>query len=132
MSIDSLTTALGGVTIDLIMRDGTREAVLVRQLPVSELAAYGIVLNDEPRAIELFCKKPDGWAECISMKSAEEIITTGEELNLSFFSRLHARAVKRMNLLTEGVDQRVIDAVSRAAVNSSSVLGNTSSPQASS
>lgn len=74
---NSLTTLPGG-----------GETVKVRQLPLCQLPNYMACVEDDPATIELFRAKPKGWANELTRESAEQIITTGEKLNLDFFDAL--------------------------------------------
>ena len=110
----SLSTVLGGVHLAASFRDGTTETVLVRELPVRELPAYLLILDDEAATIELFCGKPAGWTDKITNSSALEILTAGEEANLSFLGRFLARRMARQKKAIPDLDghiQRLAEAL---------------------
>lgn len=81
---ESIETFQGSATISVRLRSGAYEIVQVRELSVAEIPAYAAVLENEARAAELFCAKPQGWAESLSRESLVQIVEKGEELNLPF------------------------------------------------
>lgn len=97
---NKMTTLLGGSEMTAQKLDGTSETVKVRQLPVRLLQSYLLKLDDEAAAIELFCDKPEGWADTLTIESCAAIVTKGEELNSeSFFAWLQRRIARQERLV---------------------------------
>lgn len=95
-----MTTLMGGTEMTVEKLDGTTETVKVRQLPVRLLQSYLLKLDDEAAAIELFCDKPEGWADTLTIASCAAIVTKGEELNSeSFFAWLQRRVARQERLV---------------------------------
>lgn len=97
---NKITTLMGGSEMTAQKLDGTSETVKVRQLPVRLLQSYLLKLDDEAAAIELFCDKPEGWADTLTIESCAAIVTKGEELNSeSFFAWLQRRVARQERLV---------------------------------
>ena len=95
-----MTTLMGGTETTVEKLDGTTETVKVRQLPVRLLQSYLLKLDDEAAAIELFCDKPEGWADTLTIASCAAIVTEGEKLNSeSFFAWLQRRVARQERLV---------------------------------
>jgi hypothetical protein len=72
----------GGVEIDAVFLDGTKERVKVRYFPRQLFSKLIDVVEIEPASVELFCDMPAGWSNGLTDDSFLEILTTGRELNL--------------------------------------------------
>ncbi len=100
MADNKMTTLLGGTEISAARLDGTTETVKVRQLPVRLLQTYLLKLDDEAAAIELFCDKPEGWADGLTLEAHTALITEGERLNKeTFFGWLQRRIARQESLV---------------------------------
>src|SRR5262245_1643750 len=82
-----LITVIGGVEIEVTMRDGQKESVKVRQIPLSKLQDFSMAVGfgNMADAIELYCDKEKGWGDKLSYESAQIVLEKGCELNLPFF-----------------------------------------------
>jgi len=95
-----MATLLGGVDLTVKKLDGTTEAVKVRQLPVRLLQTYLLKLDDEAAAVELFCDKPEGWSDTLTIESFTAVVTEGERLNSeTFFAWLQRRIARQERLV---------------------------------
>src|SRR6266481_4341926 len=84
---NSMETLLGYADVEVTYLNGEKETVRVRQFKVSECADYMKVMDYEDRAIAFLARKPESWADTLTVESWEKIITEGERLNGDFFSR---------------------------------------------
>src|SRR5262245_6490183 len=90
-----LITIAGGIEMEVFYQNnGHKETVKVRQIPVSKVHTFVFALGNEAEAIELYCDKPKGWADTLSMESASAIADKGQELNLPFFEAWFRRQMK--------------------------------------
>lgn len=97
---NKMATLMGGTETTVEKLDGTSETVKVRQLPVRLLQSYLLKLDDEAAAIELFCDKPEGWADTLTIASCAAVVTEGEKLNSeSFFAWLQRRVARQERLV---------------------------------
>src|SRR5215469_9214778 len=82
-----LVTVVGGAELAVTMKDATSQAVTVRQIPLSKMQAFSMAVGfgNMSDAIELYCDKPKGWGDTLSLESAKDIMDKGRELNLPFF-----------------------------------------------
>ena len=115
----SITTLLGGQEINVTHLDGTTETVKVRQLPIKDMPRYMACFEDEEKTVELFCAKPSGWAETLTRESFEEIITTGEALNLDFLERHAKRSQARREKVMPGLTEKIMSAAMSRLPNGS-------------
>ena len=93
--MDDLVTISGGVDVDVsFSNNGANETVKVRQIPISKLSEFLISIGDEARAIELYCDKPKGWADTLTLESANAVADKGQEINLPFLSAWWRRQAK--------------------------------------
>ncbi len=84
----NLTTALGGTLFTVHFLDGTTEEVKIRQLPIRALVnQWAKLQGDEPALVELYCQKPEGWADTILPEDHDEIVKIGGDLNRPRFAR---------------------------------------------
>lgn len=90
-----LITIAGGVELEVAFQNnGAKEIVKVRQIPISKIQAFIFSMTDESAAIELYCDKPKGWADTLTVESASAIADKGQELNLPFFAAWFKRQMK--------------------------------------
>jgi hypothetical protein len=80
-------TLLGDQRAVASMRDGSTQNVTLRQLPIRALRTLADTLanGDEGAQIELFCGKPQGWSDNLTMDSAVALLQQGQALNEDFF-----------------------------------------------
>jgi hypothetical protein len=91
---DDLITIAGGVELEATQLDGSKETVKVRQIPVSKINAFLSAMGNEAELIELYCDKPKGWTDTLTLESASAIADKGQEINLPFFSAWFRRQAK--------------------------------------
>lgn len=96
----SLATLLGGEAMKVTLRDGTVEEVFVRQLPLRLIGKWsGLDSNGgvdaEAQLIELFLDKPEGFADGLTVESAEAVLAKGDALNRPTFVRWQQRHANR-------------------------------------
>jgi hypothetical protein len=90
-----LITIAGGVEMEVAYQNnGDKETVKVRQIPISKIQSFIFAMGNESEAIELYCDKPKGWADTLSVESASAIADKGQELNLPFFAAWFRRQMK--------------------------------------
>ena len=90
-----LVTIAGGVEMEVAYQNnGDKEKVKVRQIPISKIQNFIFAMGNESEAIELYCDKPKGWADTLSVESASAIADKGQELNLPFFKAWFRRQMK--------------------------------------
>jgi len=112
-------TLLGGAIASVTMRDGKTEEVTIRQLPVKLFPVLLAAQDDEGKLAELYCDKPPGWADALSIDSFEAVITEGERINSDFFSRWVQRRINRQEKMMPGVTARLTERVALASLNGS-------------
>jgi hypothetical protein len=93
--------------------DGSSEEVSVRILSVKSFPALMESLEDECAMAEVFCDKPKGWGESLTLPSLEAIVVKGETLNDDFFSRWARRRLARQERLIPGITERRLASASR-------------------
>jgi hypothetical protein len=82
---EELITVAGGIDLTVNFQNGNgSEVVKVRQIPISKLQEYLNGLGDEAKTIELYCDKPKGWADTLTLESATQIADKGQGLNSPF------------------------------------------------
>jgi hypothetical protein len=92
---DELITIAGGVEMEVsYQNNGDKETVKVRQIPISKIQDFIFAMGNEAQAIELYCDKPKGWADTLSIESASAIADKGQELNMPFFAAWFRRQMK--------------------------------------
>ena len=72
--VNGAATLFGGTDLKATLRSGEKETVKVRELPIKDIQRYMSVFEDEARTVELFCDKPEGWADTLSRGSFEAVI----------------------------------------------------------
>lgn len=94
----TMETLLGGGELQLLKNDGNYETVRVLQLPVRSYPALQAAIQNEPRTVELYCGKPSGWSDTLTIAAFESVIAEGERINGDFFLRWLERQKKRADL----------------------------------
>ena len=89
----------GGQQIEVDYKNGKRETVLVRELPIKEFPKMLHLLDDEAALIELYCERPAGWSEQLTRASHAAIVEAGAELNEADFFAWSARRTARVQRL---------------------------------
>lgn len=80
-----LVSVMGGIAIEVEYRESgpdgykKKESVTVRELGADEMLRYNGVIDFEGSTAELFCDKPQGWANTITRASLEKILKVGED-----------------------------------------------------
>jgi hypothetical protein len=101
-----LITLAGGVEVEVSYLDNLEtELVKVRQIPISKISEFLLAMGDEARAIEIYCNKPKGWADTLTIQSANAIADKGQEINLPFLDawwRRQAKWRRMQSVWTEG------------------------------
>ena len=103
----STDTLLGGVEIEVNLVAGGTEKVFVRQIPVRLMRQMLAYLEDENRLIELFCDRPKGWSDSITVESFEKVVQEGERLNTDFFVRWFQRRLTRQEKVMPGITEKL-------------------------
>jgi hypothetical protein len=94
-AVEELVTIAGGVDLEVsYQNNGSKEMVKVRQIPISKFTTYIMSLGNEADLIELYCDKSKGWADTLSLASANAVADKGLELNLPFFKAWFHRQAK--------------------------------------
>lgn len=95
----SMATVLGGEAVTVSFRDGTKESVWVYGPGIRtaqrwmELDASGF--EGEARKVEeVYCRKPEGWADGLTHESYEAVLAKGEEMSRPFYDRVRQRAAE--------------------------------------
>lgn len=115
-------TLMGGKELTITKLDKTTERVLVRQLPVSAMSRYASCVTDETAMVELFCDKPDGWADTLTNESFEEIIDEGERINEFFFARWRDRQRRRAERISPGIQEKIASQITSQSLQSAAAL----------
>lgn len=111
-------TLLGGYTVKVAFNVGSStEDVLVRQLPIKSFPALLAAADDEYKMAELYCDKPSGWAETLTLNSLEAVINEGERVNQDFFSRWVQRRLNRQEKMMPGVTEKVMAAAASVSAS---------------
>ncbi|RME73424.1 MAG: hypothetical protein D6781_00410 [Verrucomicrobia bacterium] len=122
----------GGRELTARHADGSTEVVHVRLLPVRLLGKYQQLAVDEAASVELFCDRPQGWADTLAEESFIEILSVGEELNLDPLSRYLARQTARMQKLNPGYEEKLLERLAATLLGGATTLppGSPTSPTA--
>jgi hypothetical protein len=84
---NELITIAGGVEFEAAYRNnGTKESVKIRQIPISKVHEFLVAMTNEAQMVELYCDKPSGWGDTLTLESASAILDKGQEINLPFFA----------------------------------------------
>jgi hypothetical protein len=73
--------------IEVTHLDGSKETVMVGHIPISKFRKFAFLIawGDESRVIELYCDKPEGWADTLTLDGLNALAAKGQEINLPFF-----------------------------------------------
>lgn len=118
-----MTIILGGVTHEAQMRDGSKEEVKVRQLPIRLIEKWATAQGDEAALVELYCDKEEGWDDKLLPESHVAIMKIGEDLNLPIFGRWAESRSLAIGRLTE-VRQKMSAQISDSATSSSTAAAS--------
>jgi hypothetical protein len=116
-------TLAGGVEMEVMLRNGAKETVVVRELPVREFPKLGEAITDEEKQVEIYCDKPAGWAATLRAKSHHAIMQTGDELNKEAFFGWY---VRKVDLAKQ--ERKVMPELAKLAAASASPTGSPKSP----
>lgn len=101
--------------LELILQDGTRETVEVRELPMREMPNYLAAFDDEVTQAALFGGKDEAWALQLTAQSHYDLMLKGEALNRPNLDPWFRRRMRRIELLNPGFAQHVETLAQRAA-----------------
>lgn len=100
-------TLFGGLEVEVSLTSGQTEQVFIRQIPIRQMPQMLAALEDENRLVELFCDKPEGWSDELTVESFEKVVTEGERLNADFFSRWVQRRLTRQERVMPGITEKL-------------------------
>jgi hypothetical protein len=86
--------------------DGREEVVNVKLLNVRQITRFIAVGEDPAAAAELFCGKPNGWADTITPESVYRVVATGERVNKSPFVR-HLAFLNERGARTQSINAQL-------------------------
>lgn len=98
----------------VILQDGTRETVDVRELPISKMPDYLTAFDDEVTQAVLFSGKDEAWALQLTAQSHYDLMVKGEALNRPNLDPWYQRRMRRVELLNPGFAQRAEALIVRA------------------
>lgn len=99
---------LGSKRVEVEHRDGRKEKVTVRLLPMRLMPDYQRLAYDEAACIELFCGKDAPWADTLTAASHLEVLQAGEDLNQRPLSDFLDRQAKRQQKLMPGLTEELL------------------------
>jgi len=107
---DELVAVLGSIEVEVEYRPvgkeekGKKELVKVRELGADEMLRYNATIDFEASTAELFCSKPNGWADSLTRESLLQVIALGEKDlgNLKYWSGWRTRQAARTEKLVPG------------------------------
>ncbi len=105
----SLTTLVGGEDLTAILKDGTSEAVKVRELPIRDLQKAVMSMGDDAKLIEIYCDKPSGWADRLQLRSALDILAAGNRVNEPFFVEYIQAKNDQLSRIAPGLAKKMQD-----------------------
>jgi hypothetical protein len=117
--ISKMETLNGGALLEAIHLDGAIETVKVLQLSVRQYQQLRNSLDDELKVVELYCGKPEGWAETLTPASHSAIAEKGGELNNAFFGAWARRSLNLQELIMPGIVDRAIERANSASPTTS-------------
>jgi len=122
-----LVTVAGGVDLEVkYQNNGHGEIVRVRQLPISKISEFLMSMGNEAMTIELYCDKPGGWADTLTIESANAVADKGQEINMPFLNAWWRRQAKWRDMQAAWMPE--IDAKSAKTAASPSVSSARQSP----
>ncbi len=116
--MENLTMILGGEDLQVTKRDGSQETVRVRELKISELPKYSMVIDDEAKTAELLCGKEAGWADSLTRESLVAVIEKGDGLNMDFMARWTERRLNRTRKMMPDFDTKLM-AMAKESISTS-------------
>lgn len=111
-------TLFGGVDLTVALQNGGTETVKVRQLTIRFYQKLLEKIDDEAAQLELYCDKPQGWADTLTPASFKEAIAKADEINADFFIPWVKRRLARQELAMPGFAEKLSKAVVTSAVSS--------------
>jgi hypothetical protein len=103
----STETLFGGAELEVDLVAGGTEKVFVRQIPIRLMPQMMAYLENENRLVELFCDRPKGWSDSITVESFEKVVQEGERLNTDFFVRWFQRRLTRQEKVMPGITEKL-------------------------
>jgi hypothetical protein len=119
METNNLVNLTGSVQVEAVFDDGHKEQVEVCQIRVKDFQQAIESFQDEPRLVDLYCRKEDGWSQSLSLSSFDAIADAGKRINKGFFERRAARTTEMMDALMPGVRQRIVEKAVSGSINTS-------------
>lgn len=119
-------TLAGGIETVVILRDGSTEKVLVRELAVEDYPKLFVNLGSELRQVEIYCDKPEGWGKTLKPISHNEVMKVAEQINKESFFGWSLRQLEKGAKLMPGA----MDGAIRTAIASHLPNGSPTSPSA--
>lgn len=104
---DPLQVVFGGKEIPIKFLTGEESMARVSYLAVTRYPEFALVLNDEARQVEMFCRQKQGWGARLHPESHDAIMVIGHELNLPFFERWAARRSVAQQAIDPGLQSRM-------------------------
>ena len=102
---------LGGSEFTVTKRDGSTEAVSVRQLAVKDFPKFQTLQDDEVEMCDFVCGKTKGWAEALTNDSHEALVAEIEKVNGDFFSRWLERQLRRQEKVMPGLRDKLMQSL---------------------
>ncbi len=99
----NINIILGGVTVEALFRDGTKEEVKVRQLPIESIDRWVLLQGDEVALVELYCDREDK-VRAANLESANAL---GARLNVMLGSA-EIDNLSKISAELEKVRERII------------------------
>jgi hypothetical protein len=121
-SKDSAVALFGSVPFTVHKTDGTHEEVTVLQLPIRKFRDLQARLNDECAQLELYCNKPEKWAEQLTPTSHEGLLEVAEGINKDFFLRWVEREKKREALIPKPDPEQLAGMISALSKHDETLL----------
>ena len=84
---NELKTFIGCEELEIQKRDGTTQAVFVRELPIRLIPKFLQLQDDESALVELYCDQEPGWADSLTIASHEAVHEKGGALNFPVLER---------------------------------------------
>lgn len=133
MEEPTMTTINGGEEIKVMFKNGEKEFVKVRELPVALMEKYAQCIASDTASVELYCDKPEGWSDTLTRESFSAVADLGLELNRVFFGGWLRRRLKISETInpegSEKIQKAFRDATANAAPPTISSPSLASSPE---